>query len=405
MKVEFVCPFSLHSGYAQAAHDTAMALYMAGIPLSIRPLHDANSEDLDPRYGCLLERVNVFDNPTHTIVMTIPRYAHEVYEPEGIKICYTTWETDRLPKSDATNLMKNFDYVLVPSHFSHRALLKGGCEPQRTRVIPYGFEPRFWQLEEPPPQSKELYIFYTVNLWNARKAPVELLKAYWAEFTPEDRVLLRIVCQDVIEDDVRHLMKCFGLNYLAPVSFIRERLPETELRNLHYTSNCYVTLARGEAWALGAFEAAIVGNPVIATGFGGQEEFLDSYEKAYMVDYSLTPAVTPEVKASEPISVGGISITPMKRAVPTGIAGDQNWAEPDIADARRAMRYCYEKKIGRSNLPDYFFAGKFSYKIVGDMWKAFLEGATREKEGQDSQHSRPVAGESLAKTEEESKSG
>lgn len=386
-KVEFICPFAVHSGYAQAAHDTAMALYQAGVDLSITPLHDCNTEDLDPRYGCLLERVRAFDDPTHVIVMTIPRFAHEFINKDldpgpGVKkICYTTWETDQLPESDGKNLAAHFDYIISPSGFTDTALARGGIPNNKLRVIPYGFEPKFWWIEEPPIPPDEPYTFYTINLWNERKAPIQLLKAYLSEFRgSKDKVKLRFVAQDVIDDDVMHLLRCSGLDDLPEVEFVKHdfpmkdrRLTELELRELHHTSHCYVTLSRGEAWALGAYEAAIVGNPVLATGFGGQWEFLSNYEQAHRIDYFLTPAITPEVKAGKQVNIGGFTFTPMKRAVPTGIAGDQNWAEPNIYDAKLLMRYAYTRRLKRTTADRVRMETLFSYRSVGARWKKFLE--------------------------------
>jgi glycosyltransferase involved in cell wall biosynthesis len=379
LKLEFVGPFSVHSGYAQAFHDTAMALVTAGIDFSITPLHDADTEDLDPRYGCLIDRVKVFDDPTHVMVHTIPRYAHEFVNSDlepaaGVKkICYSTWETDKLPASDVTTLEKHFDYILWPSRFSLESALRGGMDETKTGVIGHAFDPRFWWPEDPPIPDDVPYTFYCIGLWNERKAPISLLKAYLTEFGPEDNVLLKFVAQDVINSDVEHLGKCSGLKYLPPVEFIRTRLDEVALRNLHHRSHCYVTLARGEAWALGAFEATIVGNPVISVDFGGQWEFLAQHSQAIPVHYTLTPAITPEVKAQEPIVIGGIQITPMKRAVPTGIAGDQNWAEPDVHHAKARMRHAYEHRLKRSNENRDWLRKYFSYSAIGAQWRRFLE--------------------------------
>ena len=378
-RIELFGPFSLHSGYAQAFHDTAMAMVTAGLNISITPLHDANSDDLDPRYGCLIDKVKVFDDPTHVMVMTIPRFAHEFVSrdldpgPGVKKICYSTWETDKLPATDVAVLERHFDKIVWPSEFSLDGAMAGGMEARNTGVIPYGFDPRFAWLEDPPIPDDVPYVFYSIGLWNERKNPIGLLKAYFTEFTEKDNVLLKFVVQDVIEDDVAHLMHCSGLSYLPPVEFIRTRLDEVALRDLHYRSNCYVTLARGEAWALGAFDAAATGNPVISVGFGGQWEFLSNYTKKMEVEYSLTPAITPEVKAQKPMNIGGIQITPMKRAVPTGIAGDQHWAEPDLHGAKRAMREAYEGRWKRSNENRSYLGSRFSYQAVGQRWRRFFE--------------------------------
>ena len=43
---------------------------------------------------------------------------------------------------------------------------------------------------------------------------------------------------------------------------------------LHEIGDAYVSLSHGEGWALGAFDAATRGTPVLATGFGGHRDYL-----------------------------------------------------------------------------------------------------------------------------------
>ena len=43
---------------------------------------------------------------------------------------------------------------------------------------------------------------------------------------------------------------------------------------LHEIGDAYVSLSHGEGWALGTFDAATRGTPVIATGWGGHLDYL-----------------------------------------------------------------------------------------------------------------------------------
>jgi glycosyltransferase involved in cell wall biosynthesis len=383
-KIEFWCPFAVHSGYAQAAHDTAMALIAGGVDLSIIPIHDCQTENLEPRYAGLADYVNRFEpnEITHRIVMTIPRFAHEfvvrdLEPPKGVKkIVYSTWETDKLDPKDAKSLDEHFDAVIWPSEFSRQGAARGGVPGAKQHVIPYGFDPKFWWMENPPIPDDVPYTFYCIGLWNERKNPIGLLKAYLSEFRDTDHVRLVFVAQDVIDDDINHLGRCIGIPNPAPVTFIRQHLNEIDHRELHHRCHCYVTVARGEAWALGAFEAAVVGNPVLSVRFGGQMDFLKDHAPiAAFIPYNLTPAITPEVKAAEGYEIGGIRITPMKRAIPTGINGDQHWAEPDLYQTKLAMRVAYNERWKRSNANRDVLERNFSYRAVGAKWLRFLEGA------------------------------
>lgn len=372
MKVKYIAPFAVPSGYARANQDYMAALHAAGVDLTIQPLTDADSADLEPRYGHLLELLthNTHDY-SHVIVSTIPRFCSEfvtgdLEPPKGTKrVALTTWETDRFPTKEAEDLDANFDAIVLPSKFCADALVWAGVPRSKIRIIPHCFDPSFWWWYGAPgprpsrEDRKEPYTFYSIGVWASRKAPIELLKAYFTAFRRSDNVLLKFVAPFIHEDDVKNLIACMGIAIedLPRVEFTARRLTETELRALHYDSDCYVSLSRGEAWGLGAFEAAIVGNPVIATGFSGWKDYLDDYPGTHYVNYLLTPAIALETD----IGVG------------MGLSGDQNWAEPGVCHAKQimrdSMRYDWNRRQDRERL-----VRLYSYETVGQQFKAFLEG-------------------------------
>ena len=104
----------------------------------------------------------------------------------------------------------------------------------------------------------------------------------------------------------------------------------------------------------------MVGNPVIATNYGGSTDFVTN-EVGYPVDYAMTP-------------VFGMP-WPMYK-------GDQCWAEPDIMHARKMMRHVFEnqeeaKKKGE--LGKAFAKEQFSWERVGAIMKARLEAIAEEQ--------------------------
>ena len=385
MHVRWLGPISCPTGYGQATHDYLMALHEAGVSLDIQPIHDANSEDLDPRYGSLLDLVSPKKPPTHIVVHTIPRYAHEFVtgnlEPsKGIKkICITTWETDKIAREDASRLAEAFDAVIVPATFCRDVFAAAGFPPSRIHVVPHTFDPRFWITPGAKKPRSGPYKFYSILSWNERKNPIGLLKAYLPGFTSKDDVLLRIATPTVNEEDLAALARCMGLPDLPPVEFLgcvtlgQKRLTETELRALHEDSDCYVSASRGEGWGLGAFEAAIVGNHVIVPQVSGWRDYLNLYGNKYYIGHSWTPAVTPEIKIGKGIEIGGMKISAVAAGAPTGIAGDQNWAEPDLSHLKLAMRKAYGRRLGKDFSDQGKFVELYGYRTVGPQLKAILE--------------------------------
>jgi len=95
-----------------------------------------------------------------------------------------------------------------------------------------------------------------------------------------------------------------------------ETWTDDRIAGLHTRGDCYVTLARGEGWGIGAFDATAYGNPVVATGWGGFLEYLDA-DSAFLVDHTLT-AVEHNAFAS--------------------YSPDQQWAAPDLDHAVEQLR-------------------------------------------------------------------
>jgi glycosyltransferase involved in cell wall biosynthesis len=364
MKALYIAPFAVPSGYARASQDYMAALHAAGVDLVIQPLADADTDDLEPRYKPLLELLTHNQKVTpfsHVIVATIPQYCHEfvtgdLKPPKGTKrVAVTTWETDRFPAEDACLLDESFDAVVVPSQFVASAFTAAGLPKSKVHVIPHCFDPAFWwdRPDVATPRGRpQPYTFYSVGVWATRKSPIELLKAYFAAFRKHDNVHLKIVSPSVSMADVEALSDAMGIPDLPRVEFITERLSETQLRELHYTSDCYVSLSKGEAWGLGAFEAALAGNTIIVTGFSGWRDYLDGYSGTHYVNYLLTPAVTPE-------SV-------------VGLCGDQNWAEPGVTHAKQIMRDASQYEWGRRGDRERL-ERLYSYKTVGQQFRSLLE--------------------------------
>jgi hypothetical protein len=159
---------------------------------------------------------------------------------------------------------------------------------------------------------------------------------------------------------------------------VGQRLSEAELLTIHNTSHCYVSAARGEAWGLGAFEAALLGNPVIMPGFGGQTDFLDTYAGWTKVPHFLTPAIGQDFQAALPFEVAGLRFKPMTAGVPMGLQADQHWAEPDLGFLQDAMRsvaaasYLQQRPYQRAELER-----RFGYQTVGPQLVAALYEATK----------------------------
>ena len=392
MKLRWVGPFACPTGFGRASHDYLSALVRAGADLDIVPIHDAEPDDLEPRYRHLLDYVlrDGFQ-PTHQVVHTIPRYAHEFVTsdldpgPGVVKLALTTWETDRLPYEIGKLLDENFDLTIVPCAFNREAFADAGCA--FVADVPHCYDPAWWaQPTAAPPDDR--FVFTTVGVWCDRKHLLGLLKAYFSVFTAEDNVLLRIACPRVDTNALQSFVSRAGIRHPPAVEFVTKRMTEDELREFHGTGHCYVTASRGEAWGLGAFEAMILGKPVIAPSFGGSPEFLQRYEGYSPVPYHLTPAVADEMQLSDPVEIAGLRFVPVSTVAPTGIAADQYWAEPDLYTLAQAMHRYATHRVGEPaarwpGAPEYgpgryryatsLALARYTYETVGAELRDLIE--------------------------------
>lgn len=370
-------PFGQHTGYARAIHDNLMALrHRMGDKVSIAPLLPFNTEGLEDRYKLLLDRVlkpEQDPRATHAIVHVPPFHAHLIVDDikAPVKILYTTWETDSYPRESAEKLNAAYDAMIVPCEQNHDVFKAAGFK-KPIHVVPHCHDPVYWTPDESVPKY-ENFTFYWIGVWSERKNPIGLLKAYFAEFREKDPVQLIMCCANPqgAKDDIESLVLCMGMpDY--PKLFIQKGVKtDDEIRTLHRRAHCYVTAARGEGFGLGAHEAALLGNPVIAPTFAGHLDALAHHEDGVgrgtypgwiQVDYQLTPAIPQEHQAQRSFQIAGLTITPKSKRAPLGISAEQAWAEPDLMQIREAMR-----SVRRQTYYNPSWNAYYSYARVGEL--------------------------------------
>lgn len=378
MRIQYRCHFGRLTGYGRAAHDYLLALKRAGAELSIVPLgkfDPAVVTHLEPQYRELLELVGRSQEPEIVVIHTWP--GNLTLEPLGVPaVAVTTWETylmpNRIGDGDMAALLRRFARVVVPSPWCREVIPFG-----ERAVVPHCFDPTFWRAvtesgEDPAPDGP--YTFYTIGVWSERKNPMAILKAYLAEFTADDDVRLVMIAPDADTDAVRRLLSQSGLppsrlpNLVIPAP---RPLSGVELRDMHRGGHCFVTASRGEGFGLGAFEAAVLGKPVIAPIHTGLKSFLDGY--AYDVVWNRTPAFPTERAGA--IRAAGLEVPFGVRSVAHGVDCKQWWAEPHVDSLMAQMRECCENRYVDDHSARAEFEANYSYAVVGRAFLQLLQGA------------------------------
>jgi glycosyltransferase involved in cell wall biosynthesis len=147
-----------------------------------------------------------------------------------------------------------------------------------------------------------------------RKNPFGLIEAFRRAFGEDDSAVMLLKCTNAsyFPRERKALERAAdGLN----VRFLDEVMDRAHLNDLYSLSDCYLSLHRGEGFGLTITEAMLAGKPVIATGFGGNADFMCA-ENSYLVPYRLV-----EIPRDWfPYPKGGV------------------WAEPDLDAAADLLR-------------------------------------------------------------------
>lgn len=328
------------TGYGEAARRNLEALVRVGAVVRWRPLCEAGDRPrVEARWPAealghpaeLVETAFSRPGPQASIVHDLPEMVPEVsplVEGSGPLAWYTVWEAERLPE-EWPALLDGADRVLVPCEWN-AATFRGSGLRAPVHVVPHPVSP----VEPVPPPVDGLadrFVFYSVSTWSPRKRLDLVVDAFCRAFRPDDDVALFLKTPEQVEFTEHSGMRALASTELALLLARQPWQPTVvldtslwsgaEIAGLHRWADCYVSLAHGEGWGLGAFDAAAAGRPVITPGYGGPVDYLGE-DHPWFVDHRL---VHPDVPT-----------------MPT-LRSDNEWAEPDVDHAASLMRAVFEQ--------------------------------------------------------------
>lgn len=355
------------SGYAEAAKNYILALSKYH-NIQWQPMYYDDSLGNPTLKDVLAEQyIRPLPNPDTLIIHNTADKWQELknkYNTPSIKkrICVTVWETDRLHPDWVVACNQSWlDEIWVPVKWNKEVFEQSGVTPP-IKIVPHIFyEPQ----HKFPPSDKHLIptslfgntLFYTIGQWNVRKGISETIHAFCQAFTKKDKVAL-IVKTHWAKYTAEHKQQCATMlqeilqQYPnAPqVHLITNHFSRTEMLQLHKSCHIYVSLCKSEGWGLGAFDAAVTGNPVVITGYGGQTEFLPP-NYSYLVDYTLE-----KVNGMDYIS---------------WYSPNQKWAQPDLKNSVEKLQQAHKNttRVKDRKLSEYVL-NRFSEKSID--WESLV---------------------------------
>lgn len=205
-------------------------------------------------------------------------------------IFYLNWESEYFPEEYVKNLTF-YDEIWFPSRYCEKAISKYFSKP--TKTIPYPIEINISPLNDVEysnffdPNTFNFLFLFDYNSTLERKNTINLIKCFKKTFEPNDkRVALTIKTSRStrFKSEKNQLLEEIG-NY-ENIILVENIFEKNTLHHIIKNCDCYISLHRSEGYGLTMAEAMYFGKPVIATGYSGNLEFMNS-ENSFLVDYEI----------------------------------------------------------------------------------------------------------------------
>jgi hypothetical protein len=320
MRVRFCSPIRSRMGFAELGRVLVNQLVRAGHQVTVKELDVQGAPGDYGPLGAQAERLLGDDPKAEVNIVNMLPAQFAPHRLAGARnIGYSMWEADRLPEEwvAACNAM---DAIWVPSQWSVGVYQSSGVT---VPVHVVGVDAAPTPVGVPPPGPMRLL---SVFRWSARKNPAGLLRAYFAAFDGDPEVVLTLkvhrkndaaASREFVNTAIGQLAgRVRPRRFLPRIELSTELFSDAQMRELHASCHAYVSLAHGEGWGLGAWDATLAGKPVIHTGWSSPVEFVHPQG---LVEASTSPTFG------------------MQEFVPL-YDQTMNWGEPQLDDAIAKLR-------------------------------------------------------------------
>lgn len=371
MKVLYTGALFDSSGYAEASRNYINALLtQPNIELSAQSV---SFEQWKTDLSAFQKTVEPFLNrdigqpDAHIVHLTPENFPR--FRRSGIKtIGMTVWETNTLP-SGWVGLCNLMDEIWVPCDWNVETYKASGVTIP-VRKVPHCINiNEFQNIQNSESISSQInsnrFNFYSIFQWSARKNPEGLLKAYFSEFNQDENVCLVLKTyhtnnssqdKQAIIDAIKKIKTDLQLIETPPVLFIHGGMSRDEVLTIHNCCDCFVLPHRAEGWGVPHFEALAMGKPAIATGYGGNLEFMQ-LANSWLLSFFMTP-------------VAGMGRSTYN--------GKMHWAEPDLQNLQQYMREAYSNRelCKSKGMSGKLKVQEFSHERIGKQMVQLLEEAS-----------------------------
>src|SRR5271166_1983961 len=280
----------------------------------------------------------------------------------GYNVVFPAWELPQYPQAWARELDR-FDEVWTASLFADRCIRPTVNVP--VCHIPNACEPHIKELVQRsqfgiPAGDFTILLFFDLLSYASRKNPWAGIEAFRRLTRARSSRAIRLVIKlNHSSHDLRVIEKIVRetADVRNRVTIVDATLTDNEIKNLIHCCDCLLSLHRSEGFGRGPAEAMFFGKPVVATGWSGNMEYMNS-DVSFPVAYQLIPVTEAEY--------------------PHGV--NQVWADPDVEHAAQILtRLVDDPALGAAvgNRAREHMRRNFSDTVLGQRYRARLKAINR----------------------------
>ena len=207
-------------------------------------------------------------------------------EHEATKVVYIQpWEFPKVPFEWQYKFESFAAGLIVPSNYCADVFLQGGINPNKIDVVPNGYDPSIFNLEEPNEailkkyginKDKFNYVYVGNSQW--RKGLDILLNTWSKIFKKSDNARLIIKDNSSVYGPSNIMSEIIRMQYhtdCAEIIYIDDNLEDKEMADLFKASKAVVHPYRAEGFGMHIQEAMACGCVPIVSERGPTDDFVD----------------------------------------------------------------------------------------------------------------------------------
>jgi glycosyltransferase involved in cell wall biosynthesis len=329
-EIRIIGPFATEYSLAKVNRELATSLNSLTDKYSITLWGDHNVADRLPTKDDFVKYPLLKDLYTEekghveiAIINTFPKWFPHSFGLEkidaNIKIGYLAWEESVFPRKIIEEFNRELHGLMVTSEHVLQVMRNSGLTIPVVNISE-GINQNLLTSEEYKLKTKKSYKFLHISSGLPRKGVDVLIKAFTEEFDSTEDVALVIKTYRNESNTIPEILEKLDKNKSPEIEVIYDlNLTEGQIAKLYEQSDSVIIPSRAEGFGLPVAEAMLKHSPVVTTGYSGQMDFV-SEENSWLIDYEL-------VKADSQLDLH-----------------NSFWAEPDIDQLKKTMRYLFENK-------------------------------------------------------------